>query len=95
MVTPRDIYFKVPVPALYEQLAEECVELAHAALKIARAMRDENYTPVSIADGMTMVNEEFTDLKLVADVLGLTVDRAIMQDKMKRWNKRLGGDHDA
>ena len=32
--------------AALEQLAEEATELAHAALKLARAMRKENPTPV-------------------------------------------------
>lgn len=32
-------------PALLEQLAEECSELAQAALKLARKERGENPTP--------------------------------------------------
>lgn len=32
-------------PALLEQLAEECSELAQAALKLARLERGENPTP--------------------------------------------------
>lgn len=34
-------------PALLELTAEECVELAHACLKLARVIRQENPTPVT------------------------------------------------
>ena len=33
--------------ATYELLAEECIELAHAALKMARVKRGENPTPAT------------------------------------------------
>ena len=33
---------KIGKPAMLEQTAEECVELAHACLKLARYYRDEN-----------------------------------------------------
>lgn len=33
--------------ALLEQVAEECTELGHAALKLARKYRNENPTPVT------------------------------------------------
>lgn len=33
--------------AMLEQLAEECTELAKAALKMARIIRNENPTPVT------------------------------------------------
>ena len=36
-------------PALLEQLAEECSELAQAALKLARLERGENPTPKAIS----------------------------------------------
>ena len=76
-------------PALYEQLAEECTELAHAALKVARIIRDENPTPVNLVDALNMVNEEFTDLMLVASVIELTIDDDALQKKIKRWNERM------
>lgn len=34
-------------PAVYESLAEECSELAKAAQKMARVLRNENPTPVT------------------------------------------------
>ena len=33
---------KIGIPAMLEQTAEECVELAHACLKLARYYRNEN-----------------------------------------------------
>lgn len=38
----------IGLPAVLEQLAEECCELGQAALKLSRILRRENPTPVSI-----------------------------------------------
>lgn len=38
--------------AMLEQLAEECTELAKAALKMARIIRKENPTPVTEKDAI-------------------------------------------
>ena len=40
-----DIVDYIGLPALLEQLAEECGELTQAALKLARLRRGENPTP--------------------------------------------------
>ena len=40
-----DIMVQIGLPALLEQLAEECGELTQAALKLARLRRGENPTP--------------------------------------------------
>lgn len=86
----REIRQKVPEAALYEQLAEESVELAHAALKLARIKRRENPTPVSVEDAMGAVMEEYTDLRLVAFVLEMLWDVDVFEQKLLRWYKRLG-----
>ena len=86
----KEIRQKVPEAALYEQLAEECVELAHAALKLARIKRGENPTPVSVEDAMGAVMEEYTDLRLVAYVLEMLWDTEVFEQKLLRWYKRLG-----
>ena len=90
----REIRQKVPEAALYEQLAEECVELAHAALKLARIKRGENPTPVSAKEAMSAVMEEYTDLRLVAFVLEMLWDTEVFERKLLRWKERLG-DNDA
>lgn len=85
----REIRQKVSEAALYEQLAEECVELAHAALKLARIKRGENPTPVSAEEAMDAVMEEYTDLRLVAYVLEIGWDVEVFEQKLLRWHKRL------
>lgn len=39
---------KIGEAARWEQLAEECAELGHAALKVARILRGENPAPVNL-----------------------------------------------
>lgn len=75
--------------ALYEQLAEECVELAHACQKKARLLRGENPTPLTDSDINAMVEEEFTDVSLVSSMLGLDVDEYMYYEKIDRWAERL------
>ena len=46
-MTEISILDMIGEPAMYEQLAEEANELAHAAQKMARIQRGENPTPVT------------------------------------------------
>ena len=77
--------------ALFEQMAEEATELAHAALKMARIGRGDNPTPVTRMDAMQHIMEELSDLSLVCEVIGIAPDRMIQVDKLKRWAERLQG----
>ena len=43
----KEILEHVGEAAVLEQTAEECAELAHACLKMARKLRGENPTPVA------------------------------------------------
>ena len=87
----------IGVPALLEQTAEECCELAQACLKMARKLRDENPTPKSIEDIRDCVIEESADVQLCLELLEtetrvldfLKVGKA-KQEKAERWCKRLG-----
>ena len=54
---------EVGVAALYENLAEEAIELAHAALKTARALRNENPTPITTNEANNHVLEELQDVR--------------------------------
>lgn len=47
---PDDVLEMIGTAALLEQLAEESAELAQAALKMARKLRNENPTPKTHAD---------------------------------------------
>ena len=86
----------IGVPALLEQLAEECCELAQASLKMARKLRDENPTPKSIEDIRDNLIEEIADVDVCLDRLGDETDivdrlelATIEIDKKKRWQERL------
>lgn len=75
-------------PAMYEALAEECSELTQAALKMARVLRGENPTPVSVIEATAMVIEEFTDVISCAIGLELDVDPEQAITKFKRMQQR-------
>lgn len=79
----------VPLPAQYEQLAEECAELAHAALKMSRKLRGENYTPALVDDIRESLEEEFNDVLLSAQTCYLYEDKDIITKKLNRWIKRV------
>lgn len=90
----------MPRAALYEMLAEEATELAQASLKMARAIRGENPTPVTCMDAFNSLQEEWNDVYLAYLVLPLTTDYYSMRHKAARWIERLeekeakNGDHD-
>ena len=52
---------------LLELLGEECSELTHAALKMARVKRGENPTPVTEDKAKENLIEEIADVYLVLD----------------------------
>lgn len=67
--------------AMFEQLAEECTELAKAALKMARIIRNENPTPVTEEEAIANIREEYTDVVQCAGELSLTVDDEQMMNR--------------
>ena len=79
-------------PAILEQLAEECSELAQAALKLARKERGENPTPKTLDECFKALIEEMADVKLCILVveairgfnLSCNCDR-----KRERWAQRI------
>ena len=86
---------KIGLPALLEQCAEECAELAHACLKTARIYRGENPTPASFKDCRLNLEEEIADVTLVmgAIIAELGIDPRSIENtcdfKLKRWNDRI------
>lgn len=60
---------KVGLSAVLEGLAEECAELAKAALKIARVQRGENPTPISREEAEKGFVEEVADVQCYIEVL--------------------------
>lgn len=89
MENVRIIKDNISEASLYEQLAEECCELAHACLKKARVLRGENPTPVTSEQASQNVIEELTDICVASEVLGLYADTDIFWDKMERWAGRI------
>lgn len=85
-------------PALLEQTAEECTELAQACLKYARYLRGENKVHRSFANIQANFNEEIADVSVCIDELGkagmLDLDEIerIKEYKLKRMKERMAKD---
>lgn len=84
---------QLPETELLAQLAEECNELAQAALKLRRAIDGRNPTPVRLSDAYGNLVEEIADVKLCLRVLGYHLDDPCYDiagnRKLARWNGRL------
>lgn len=75
--------------ALYEHLAEEASELAQAALKVARIQRGENPCRTEIEEALDNMVEEFTDVMLVAEIIGYEKNETMYAYKLNRWVNRI------
>lgn len=83
---------KVPREDLLLQLAEECSELAQAALKLRRTMVPGNPTPVTQDKALANLREEIVDVLTVLYVLDLSdVENSLwsIQKKLARWAGRI------
>ena len=76
-------------PAILEQAAEECSELAQAFLKKARKLRGDNPTPKEMDEINENLVEEYTDLVICAITLDLKIDENVMKAKLERWTDRI------
>lgn len=85
----NDIRRGLSPAAIFEQLAEECVELAQCALKQARIIRGENPTPADIVDVVKATDEEVADVLNCFTVLGLQPNNSLMTAKLMRWGSRI------
>ena len=72
------------------QLAEECTELAQAALKMRRVLDGKNPTPNTEEERRRALLEEYTDVVHCAMVLDLEMDLDQIRKKTERWMRRLG-----
>lgn len=77
------------VEARYEQLAEECSELAQAALKYIRARGNGNPTPVLDLEAEMNVFEEAADVALCFAVNDIYYSHEMMDEKLERWVDRV------
>jgi NTP pyrophosphatase (non-canonical NTP hydrolase) len=80
-------------PVRLEQLAEECAELGHAALKLSRILRAENPTPMPEETARKHLTEEIADVMVTVDSL---MDTRMLRDigthcteKKDRWEQRV------
>ena len=81
----------LPKTEILAQLGEEAAELAQAALKLRRALDGTNPTPVSEAEAWKALIEEFSDVALCCKLINIRPNYYTMQNKLRRWEKRLEG----
>lgn len=83
---------KLTTAEMLAQLAEECTEMAQAALKLRRVIDGTNPTPTSFADAEMNLMEEHADVCVCFEVLGWN-DKSereyFREKKLERWAKRL------
>lgn len=74
-------------PAMLEMLAEELVECAHEALKLARVQRRENPTPRTEKEVRASLREEWSDVIQCSKELNLDVDWNQIEMKKRRFEE--------
>lgn len=83
----------IGTPALLEQFAEECSELAQASLKYARKLRGENPTPKTKQEILNNLHEEIADIFVCLDELCPLINYDIVyikkRKKLNRWYERV------
>lgn len=94
VITLQQCGEKLSKEELLAALAEECTELAHAALKYRRVLVQENYTPLTKKESIAAVQEELSDVMNILVGGGFvdprsTVASMCSKDKADRWERRL------
>lgn len=89
--TFEDEYIKLHIPAaaVWMQLAEELGEMQHHALKVARALYEDNPTPCNAKDEAKECVKEFGDVLNCVRLFRLDPDENEMKTKMLRWCSRI------
>lgn len=84
---------KMPVPELLAGLAEECSELAQAALKLRRVFDQTNPTPMDEETAKDRFFDEVADVQLYLKMIDIPWNyvKEIAIEKNKRWASRLKG----
>lgn len=94
-MTYKEILDQIGEAAALEQTAEECAELAHACMKMARKFRAENPTPAAEEEICESIHEELADLMTCVDVLinipWINTEKVqeIQIRKARRWEERI------
>lgn len=79
----------LPADLIFNQLAEECCELAQAAHKASRLITVKNPTPRTSDSVIKNLREELTDVLLVCALLGIHEDGELANAKLERWCGRV------
>ena len=93
--TEKIQYIRQTLPAaeLLAQLAEDCSELAQAALKLRRVYDGTNPTPKPSQEAFADIEEEIADVSLCLQVLGFELGldeyEEMITRKLDRWGFRL------
>ena len=91
----NDIIDTIGLPAMLEQLAEECAELAQASLKYARLLRGDNPTPKTEQECLEALTEEIADVELCisilmgSDYVDFDAIMKLIETKERRWHDRI------
>ena len=82
---------EMPVVELLAGLAEECSELAQAALKLRRVFDQTNPTPIGESQAKERFYEEVADVQLYLRTIDIPWNyiKEIATAKQERWEKRL------
>lgn len=82
----------LPLVELLAGLAEECSELAQAALKLRRVFDKTNPTPTTEEQAIENFEEEIADVLLYLEYIMYSRShvKKIIASKTKRWRDRLG-----
>ena len=81
---------KIGTPAMLEQTAEECSELAQACLKMARYMRGENPTTKKEFEITANLEEEMADVLICIDELYESFSKFNVDNWIEIKKSRLG-----
>ena len=87
----------LPEEVIACQLAEECAELAQAALKLYRCVSGDNPTLVRKDEAIKKIAEEFADVELAFNILSRKIGirfgdvLKVYDEKTERWAFRLRG----
>lgn len=77
-------------PAMLEQTAEECSELAQACLKLARIMRNENPAYITKSQAIGNLNEEIADVMIcLGELVGTFVSTDAINHAIDIKEKRM------
>lgn len=81
----------IPVCELLAGLAEECAELAQAALKLRRVYDGTNPTPADPEDAYDKFVAEIADVEIYLDQMDINLKEVarIKSEKADRWIKRI------